>query len=82
MNDGGSAFPVPAPERDSQGYVYPCESGMKLRDYFAAKALEGLLADSWQVTSKGTMEDFVADSYKWADAMLAERNKNAQRTQD
>ena len=82
MNDGGSAFPVPAPERDAQGYVYPCEGGMKLRDYFAAMAMQGLLADSWQTTTTGTMESFVTESYKWADAMITERSKNAERTQD
>jgi hypothetical protein len=47
------------------------EHGMTLRDYFAAKAMQGLLAGT--KTSDGAM--IVRDAYKMADAMMKERNK-------
>ncbi|TDV06027.1 hypothetical protein [Paraburkholderia caballeronis] len=44
INNGGPAFPIPLNEGQSyQGHA-PCD-GMTLRDYFAAKALSGLLAE-------------------------------------
>jgi|APGre2960657404_1045060.scaffolds.fasta_scaffold360767_2 hypothetical protein len=60
LHTGGPAFPV--------GNYY----GSTLRDYFAAKAMQGLVSDP----------DLVLDaiqtaqlSYKYADAMLEARNK-------
>ena len=44
--------------------------GMSLRDYFAAKALTGLLANP---NSQFGLD--AADCYSWADAMLKEREK-------
>jgi len=44
-------------------------SGMTLRDYFAAKAMQGLLSSD--VNAK--LEDFAKQSYKVADAMLKAR---------
>ena len=74
-NDGGPAFP-------SQAY----DDGMSLRDYFAAKAMEGILANSENITNTLmwlNLTDFkvlnISDacelSYLLADAMLAEREK-------
>ncbi len=60
---GGPAFPVPAGCGEDQG--------MTLRDYFAAKAVQGLLA--CPVQSDERM--FARDAYQMADAMLKERNK-------
>lgn len=45
---------------------------MTLRDYFAAKAMQGLLADSNVISSA---ENVSTAAYKMADAMIAERNK-------
>jgi hypothetical protein len=44
-------------------------SGMTLRDYFAAKAMQGLLAG----TKTGSATVLATDSYKMADAMLKAR---------
>jgi hypothetical protein len=44
--------------------------GMTLRDYFAAKALQGLLSDT---TVRSTPEEFAANSYMVADAMMKAR---------
>ncbi len=45
--------------------------GMTLRDYFAAKAMQGLLSSD--VNAKP--EDFAKQSYKVADAMLKAREQ-------
>ena len=45
--------------------------GMTLRDYFAAKALQGLLASE----VNDSMQEFISRSYKIADAMMEERLK-------
>jgi hypothetical protein len=72
---GGPAFP----ELGNVGYNsdWQCEAGMTLRDYFAAKAMQGWLAsfpesDSHPVSSGKA--DLVAEvSYLMADAMLRAR---------
>lgn len=47
------------------------KSGMTLRDYFAAKAMLGLLN-----STRISQPDWIAkDAYEMADAMLKERNK-------
>lgn len=42
--------------------------GLELRDYFAAKAMQGLLAYGWK-----TEENVAPKAYAMADAMLAQR---------
>jgi len=68
---GGSAFPAlgrwgngPAPQSALQ------QDGMTLRDYFAAKAMQGLLSDS---NVRGRKDEFAARAYAMADAMLKAR---------
>jgi hypothetical protein len=64
---GGSAFP----SHGSMGEV--ANEGMTLRDYFAAKAMQGLLsAHNPMITDTNGI---AKAAYKMADAMLAERNK-------
>jgi len=46
------------------------EPGMTLRDYFAAKAMQGMLMRGY-----GNIEHLPVDAYKFADAMIAEREK-------
>lgn len=45
-DNGGPAFPIPAAEHSQGGHFQ--EYGMSLRDYFAAAALTGFLADGSQ----------------------------------
>lgn len=71
--NGGPAFPT-TPEH---GVNYG-DTGMSLRDYFAAKALQGLMGRSWQDPSTGIAPDNVFDlwakaAYATADAMLKAR---------
>jgi hypothetical protein len=64
--------PPAFPGVDNLGDPY---TGMTLRDYFAAKAMQGITS-----TLTGTMPvlyDAIAyDSYKIADAMMKARNEN------
>ena len=76
-DSGGSAFPVQEfKNRNDDIYQY-CETGMTLRDYFAAKAMQGMLTTSAQPTLLGVngCEPLVADAaYKLADSMLKARD--------
>ncbi len=58
------AFPVP-----NSDY----QDGMDLRDYFAAKAMQGIVDSS--IESGLETQQIAESSYRIADAMLAERNK-------
>jgi len=65
---GGPAFPA------NHFDLAKSEHGMTQRDYFAAKAMQGLLAHPRH--SQGSDEHmFARDAYKLADAMLKERDK-------
>jgi len=59
---------------DAQAFPDEIDSGMTLKDYFAGQALMGLLAhpDSSSIASP---KDFARDAYKFANAMLVERQK-------
>lgn len=75
INDGGPAFPV-APEhngypRDAHGPGYGTGTGMSLRDYFAAQAIAGMLANP---ELDGDFPVFARDAYRYADALLATRH--------
>ena len=62
-NDGGPAFPSSIV--DDSLHV----PGMTLRDYFAAKAMQGLMQYAY------THADRASVAYKAADAMLKERGE-------
>jgi|GEM_PF-871646 len=65
--DGGPAFPI---QENGLAGSLPAHEGMSLRDYFAAKALQGLLADTnFDQSPEGT----APIAYRYADAMLAAR---------
>ena len=70
-NTGGPAFPTKAYDLERQTLVR--EEGMTLRDYFAAKAMQGYLGSpEWlrEVSPQGTAEA----AYRVADAMLKARD--------
>ncbi len=50
------------------------EKGMDLRDYFAAKALQGFLANK-STFGLPTVERVAQDAYVFADAMMEARGK-------
>lgn len=72
VNDGGPAFPFPSGPEPRQGSYHERWEGMSLRDYFAAKAISSIIGVN---ESFYGMQVACERAYKWADAMLAERNK-------
>ena len=65
---GGAAFPHG--DLKMPGFaIIPADGGMSLRDYFAAKAMVGMLGDEWDY-------DCIPDeAYKIADKMIKQRSK-------
>ena len=74
-NHGGAAFPNVSlyHEKDGTFTTQADNHGMTLRDYFAAKAMQGMLASPYNAASDQFMT--ARDAYKIADAMLLERVK-------
>lgn len=68
---GGQAFPRAAAQLDV-GYVAE-QKGMTLRDYFAAKAMQGELAAQYDRTQWASSEKLAKRAYQLADAMLEAR---------
>ena len=66
MNTGGPAFPTTKP---LEHWGDP-NQGMTLRDYFAAKALQGLMATTLTTSDTALI---ARDCYAMADAMLKAR---------
>ena len=70
---GGPAFPGFV-QNQMNGHVVDEMSGMTLRDYFAAKAMQGIAANQrWNVTKQ--IDNCAREAYAIADAMIKERNK-------
>jgi hypothetical protein len=65
---GGPAFPTEV-VNTNDGYIH---RGMTLRDYFAAKAMQGLLASDIEC-GPDDVASVVASAYILADAMLKAR---------
>ena len=62
---------------DNGGFAFPTDralqaKGMTLRDYFAAKAMAGMIANPG---NEGEPKFFASIAYEMADAMLKERAK-------
>jgi hypothetical protein len=68
INDGGLAFPGPCQAEQS----VDINEGMSLRDYFAAAALQGLMAHP---TIRDCEDEFARAAFRLADAMLSERER-------
>ena len=69
IDSGGPAFPRTRYHSDEHPIGY--ETGMTLRDYFAAKALTGMLSNS--NLSAIPNEEIAGEAYAIADAMLEAR---------
>lgn len=80
--DGGAAFPFQF-ESLAGAKGWHESSGMTLRDYFAGRALTGLVGNQEQIDAfvgrtegaAGVPKLVARLSYMYADAMLAERSK-------
>ncbi|MDH7787672.1 hypothetical protein QBD01_003699 [Ochrobactrum sp. 19YEA23] len=93
IQTGGPAFPEitgfhqrqHAKEKQRLGYDAQCEGGMTLRDYIAAKALQGFLASEFVSdfnkeigpyrTDADIRRNLATNAYLYADAMLAARGE-------
>lgn len=74
-NNGGPAFPVNSYRYDFRDLEnHPCK-GMSLRDYFAAKAMQGVLANSTFNLLDDDLKTMSSKFYKLADAMLKARGQ-------
>jgi hypothetical protein len=80
-NDGGPAFPgngeqfIDGPQGRMAQSAWGMDGakGMSLRDYLAAKAMQGLIVDPQRVDQ--SREECARLSYLMADAMIMERAK-------
>jgi hypothetical protein len=76
IDGGGPAFPHKPMKWDNDESIYVPDSdfhghGMSLRDYFAAKALSGLLAaPNGKFPNQLNRIDYAQNAYALADAML------------
>lgn len=71
-SDGGSAFPVSVEIMSITGGFGG--QGMTLRDFFAAKAMEGIIASySGQDIPLPNCEHTAMEAFEYADAMLSAR---------
>jgi hypothetical protein len=69
-NTGGPAFPIKQYNRNIMAFEEVC--GMTMRDYFAAKAIQGMFASG--NLPKSVQDDELASvAYEFADAMLKAR---------
>jgi hypothetical protein len=63
-NTGGPAFPA---------HTIAMHEGMTLRDYFAAKAMQGILAATLTPNTVWSQDEAAETAYNVADAMLKAR---------
>ena len=63
---------TPAFPQQFNGTTEPSLSGMTLRDYFAAKAMQALISEP---SLKATMDEFAHRAYQIADIMIEERQQ-------
>ena len=74
INNGGPAFPIPLHPWQTYTAHATCD-GMTLRDYFAAKAMQGMAASKEHCTDGWAHSDIAVQAYNIADAMLRARGE-------
>ena len=72
-NTGGPAFPTGTGWNHEGNWVGGGDDGMTLRDYFAAKAMQGLLELAPQDKQQWSNDLTAETAYAMADAMLRAR---------
>ena len=81
VNDGGPAFPISLDKDSLREPNAVMARGMSLRDYFAAKAMQGCLAScpagiGWHDPEGLPLKEWAKTSYRMADAMLKAREES------
>ena len=74
-NTGGPAFPQADPVANEFNNKYGTDRGMTLRDYFAAKAMQGAIIGCASRGEVGLYSDWAGFAYEMADAMLKARSE-------
>ena len=75
-NDGGPAFPAIEIQEYGSMASEEIHTGMSLRQYYAGKALQGVIvAIMSQENHRWSSGDFASEAVEIADAMLAELDK-------
>lgn len=72
-NNGGPAFPVY--DHHADGQLFLAVTGMDLRDYFAAKAMQAYFTDPNVGFGSDVIEAGSQAAYRIADAMLKARGQ-------
>jgi len=76
---GGAAFPVLELRNIHDEIAMYAEPGMTLRDYFAAKAMQGYITGiivlGLKEPGSWTLKDYATEAYAQADAMLEARKQ-------
>lgn len=75
INTNHPAFPVQAYPGDGSNPKVRPNTGMSMRDYFAAYAMLGILANPEEFGEDSPIEDVADFSFKMAKAMLERREK-------
>ena len=80
MKTGGPAFPLHAhdwhKEVSDTGYIdHDFTMGMTLRDYFAARAMQGFVDEVGCNSDQKWFDEIAEGAYKVADAMLKAREE-------
>jgi hypothetical protein len=75
INTNHPAFPVQAYPGDASNPKVRPNTGMSMRDYFASKAMNGLLANPEEISLNAPLEEIADFSYNLANAMLVRREK-------
>lgn len=73
INNGGPAFPCENIRTPNGGVIV--SDGMTLRDYFAAKAMQGMAASAEHCSDGWAHSDIAVQAYELADAMLRARGE-------
>lgn len=72
-------YAFPSQELDKRGLFKQCHSGMSLRDYFAAAAMQAYLTrDEYDFSMPYVITTLTREVYFVADAMMRERTKEVQ----
>lgn len=80
-HDGGPAFPRPASEFTASGTCpdgndpRPDQQGMTMREFYAALAMQGILASGKSFEAKLKPGEVAEGAFNIADAMLAQAKK-------
>ena len=73
-HSGGPAFPMPVADQECHGRFESGYGGISMRDYFAAKAIQGICSSG---PDRSWTDDMLAcEAYRLADAMLKARENS------